>query len=262
MAFRDFKSKLGRIIAQQAGTMKGELEARIRVEVEKYIQQLLQECPPPAVLNNISGIVNNLSLTVNQFERRVDKWNQTARSLQPAILAADIVIQLLKKDPLPVATGITPSPGAPFISLQRMSRVSRRASTIRKLERFVSALAEDRENIQKVTESVLVSLSPISAKIERLRALIERCATGKEETIKAIQPAQPAEITEQYRSTNGKDYQIFIRQVPTETDIAPRRQAIAKDFRGIIVLSGPASFSSSTQVLIDELKFKIDNQLL
>lgn len=262
MAFRDFKSKLGRIVAQQAGSLKGELEARIRVEVEKYIQQLLQECPPPVTLNNISGIVNNLSLTVNKFENRVSKWQQTAKNLEPAILAADALIQVLKVDPTPAAWGISTTPGAPFISVTKFARTARRASTIRKLELFVSALADDRDNIEAVAESVLVSLSPISGKIERLRGLIERCATGKEEAIKAIQPAQPAEITEQYRSTNGKDYQISIRQVPTETDIAPKRQAIAKDFRGIVVLTGPASFSSSTQVLIDELKFKIDNQLL
>lgn len=262
MAFRDFKSKLGKIIAQQAGTLKGELEARIRVEVEKYIQQLLQQCPPPEVLKTISGTVNALSLTVNKFENRVSKWQQLAKNLEPAILAADALIQLLKADPSPAAWGISTTPGSPFISTTKFLRTARRASTVRKLELFVSALADDRDNIEAVSESVLVSLSPISAKIERLRGLIERCATGKEEVIKEIQPVEPAEVREQYRSSNGKVYEITIRQVPTSTDIAPRRQAIAKDFRGIVVLTGPASFSSSTQVLIDELKFKIDNQLL
>ena len=62
-------------------------------------------------------------------------------------------------------------------------------------------------------------------------------------------------------NTNGNTYTISI-VTNTETGISvPQRQAVAKDFRGIVVLKGPLSFASSEQVLIDELKFRIDNQL-
>ena len=58
---------------------------------------------------------------------------------------------------------------------------------------------------------------------------------------------------------NGNTYTISI-VTNTETGISvPQRQAVAKDFRGIIVIKGPLSFASSEQVLIDELKFRIDN---
>ena len=62
--------------------------------------------------------------------------------------------------------------------------------------------------------------------------------------------------------TTGKLYTLSIVQDPNSPKIAPRRYAIAKDMGGTIRLKGDSSFSSSTQVLLDEIKFKIDNQLL
>lgn len=66
-----------------------------------------------------------------------------------------------------------------------------------------------------------------------------------------------------YKSkTTGKLYMLSIVQDPNSPKIAPRRYAIAKDMGGTIRLKGDSSFSSSTQVLLDEIKFQIDNQLL
>jgi len=64
-----------------------------------------------------------------------------------------------------------------------------------------------------------------------------------------------------YRSQNGRVYNIEVIQDENSPAIAPKRKAIAKDFRGIVVLRGESSFASDPQVLIDELKLRIDNQL-
>ena len=64
-----------------------------------------------------------------------------------------------------------------------------------------------------------------------------------------------------FRSTNGKDYKLSVQTDPNSPSIAPRRFAVAKDQIGVVVLRGPSSFASSTDVLIQELKFRIDNQL-
>lgn len=58
-----------------------------------------------------------------------------------------------------------------------------------------------------------------------------------------------------------KDYFIEVVEDPEDFGLAPRRFAVAKDGEGVIVLRGPKSFSSSTDILIEELKFRIDNQL-
>ena len=64
-----------------------------------------------------------------------------------------------------------------------------------------------------------------------------------------------------FRSTNGKDYKLSVLTDPSSPSIAPKRFAVAKDQIGVIILRGPSSFASSTEVLIQELKFRIDNQL-
>ena len=64
-----------------------------------------------------------------------------------------------------------------------------------------------------------------------------------------------------YRGPNGDLYKLEIVADIDSPSIAPRRFAIAKDTSDVTVLKGPKSFSSSTQVLLDEIKFRIDNQL-
>jgi len=58
-----------------------------------------------------------------------------------------------------------------------------------------------------------------------------------------------------------RDYFLEVTEDPLDFGLAPRRFAIAKDKEGVVVLRGPSSFSSSTDILIQELKFRIDNQL-
>ena len=60
---------------------------------------------------------------------------------------------------------------------------------------------------------------------------------------------------------NGIVYKLEILTAPDSPAIAPKRFAVAKDSQGVVVLRGPKSFSSSTQVLLNEIKFRIDNQL-
>jgi len=60
---------------------------------------------------------------------------------------------------------------------------------------------------------------------------------------------------------DGTIYKLEIQVVPEDSIIAPRRFALARNIRGIAVLKGPLSFSSSKEVLLDEIKFRIDNQL-
>jgi len=64
-----------------------------------------------------------------------------------------------------------------------------------------------------------------------------------------------------HRGPNGTLYTLEIVQDLDSPGIAPKHFAIAKDPSGVTVLRGPKSFSSDVDVLIDEIKFRIDNQL-
>ena len=57
-----------------------------------------------------------------------------------------------------------------------------------------------------------------------------------------------------------KGYILEVVKDPDSPKIAPRRNAIAKTIdEGVIVLRGPKSFASETDVLIEEIKLQIDN---
>ena len=66
---------------------------------------------------------------------------------------------------------------------------------------------------------------------------------------------------EYYIGPNGGYYSLEVLVDDSQAYITPRRYAVARDMEGIIVMKGPLSFSSSTKVLIEEIKFRIDNQL-
>ena len=59
----------------------------------------------------------------------------------------------------------------------------------------------------------------------------------------------------------GIVYNLEILPDPESPSIAPRNFAIAREPGGAVVLKGPKSFSSSIDVLLNEIKFRIDNQL-
>ena len=100
---------------------------------------------------------------------------------------------------------------------------------------------------------------PLQAKIQLIRTLLNRCAANpnltaeEREAILEGSNISTAE-EEEYLSTNGKVYVIKVVTNPQSPSIAPQRQAIAFDNRGIAVLQGPLSFASNSDILIKELK--------
>lgn len=64
-----------------------------------------------------------------------------------------------------------------------------------------------------------------------------------------------------YTGPDGTVYRLTIELDPNSPPIAPRRFAVATNEEGVEVFKGDKSFSSSTDILLKELKFRIDNQL-
>lgn len=72
--------------------------------------------------------------------------------------------------------------------------------------------------------------------------------------------AEPGSFT--YTAANGITYALEIEKDPKSPAIAPRRFGVARTLdEGVAVLKGQPSFSSDINVLLDEVKFRLDNQL-
>jgi hypothetical protein len=82
------------------------------------------------------------------------------------------------------------------------------------------------------------------------------------DTFKVLGEKDSINNSDYYHSgPNGEVYLLEIQEDPNSPPIAPLRFAVAKDKEGVVVLKGLKSFASKPEVLLAEIKFRIDNQL-
>lgn len=136
-----------------------------------------------------------------------------------------------------------------------------RAGNVRENNKFTENKV-DKEKVQKDSEdnflnalTKLDASSEISDEIkETLKSVLDSVVTTEDRDVE-----ESSDLN--YTASNGVVYTLAIEIDPTSPSIAPRRFAVARTPRGGIALKGPKSFSSSTKILLDELKFRLDNQL-
>ena len=253
-------SKLANALAPQIGIVKGVVEAQVKTEAQRQLDKFINSCPVQEELEKIINIRNTLVKNINKVKKRTDKIALVAKILEPPIAAAQIVIFLLKIEPTPATT-------------QNTGALTTRASRIFVLEQLVDNLQQDVSDIKAFSDLVDNSLSSVTNLLQSIDISATKCAEeleNPEDVKNLLNQVQPPENTGSegtpnesylYRGANGKDYTLAIIEDISEPGPIPRRVAVAKDKIGVIVLRGQPSFSSDTQVLLDELKFRIDNQL-
>jgi prefoldin subunit 5 len=249
------KSKLIKVVASQIGP----LQAKLRSEIQKKVLELLKEfasgCPNQAKLLRIIKIKNNLLRNINSFQKRVDQVKKLPNSLKPVISTAKIALQIISSIPIP--TAVPPGAGIPISILNRYSKA------INTISKTIDVLEGDVSSVNTMINSVSGPISSLQKRLQSLDIKIQQCSNGDPAI---IAEAQPKENTGTEGTPNSdylyKGYTLEILQDPNSPKIAPRRYALARNKLGIVVIIGESSFSSSTQVLLDELKFKIDNQLI
>ena len=264
--------KLANALAPQVGLIKGIAEAQIKTEALKLLDKFTNSCPVQEELLKIIKTRNILVNNVNRIKKRTDKIGLAAKILEPPIAAAQIIIFLLKVEPKPVAIGTPPGAQGGLISAERAGKLADRAERLRLASELVDNLQEDVKAIRGFSDVVENSLGSVIQILQSIDISATKCAEEVEdpEALKqllgAVQPPEntgsegtPESFT--YRGANGKDYTLAIIEDRGVEGPIPRRVAVAKDKIGVIVLRGQPSFSSDTQVLLDELKFRIDNQL-
>ena len=244
-----------------------------RERIEEYIKEFQEQCPPPQILEQINRTINTIERLEQSYAKTVDKVNQLPKKLDKPILLAKVAIDILTHvlEAKFTTIGVIPPTGGPVPGVlfsERLGRILTQAGRLEDAKKIVFTLEDEKESIGVIAMGAQGALDPVKSRLQLLKDLLERCALdpnlSKEERDKILNnKAKPGDISdkEEYRSSNGKIYELDVVQVLDNTIDVPRRQAIAKDFRGIVVLRGPASYSSSAQILKDELKFRIDNQL-
>ena len=272
---KEFKSFLAQFSALKVGDLLAMAIEYAEPKVNEIINELLNQCPPPEVLKQMGKTIDNVNSLMNKVDRQVGQLNKLPEKLDKPILAGKIVVEILAHMPLPSTIGLPPGPAGGVILSVPTGVIQAQAQVLTFTSKMINTLEDDQEAIKAILSSATGVFTPIKMKISRIEMLLTRCASNpnlsdkdRKDILDGLQDKNNSTTAggigkgvEYTSSTNGNTYTLSI-VTNTETGISvPQRQAVAKDFRGIIVLKGPLSFASSEQVLIDELKFRIDNQL-
>jgi len=266
------KGGIAAVVALQIGGLRGKLVAQIQGQILGILNKFSSKCPDTKELEKIIKTRNTLLKHLSSFENRVSKFSTIATQLTTIASIIKIAIQVITS--LPIPTSVPPGVGIPVNILTKFS------NALVRLNKTLDKLLGEAIAITAIVSSISPIIGSLRARLDSIDIAIQQCSLGKPADLNQILTStQPptntgsegtprdaqGNIDPNYIYTNpatGKTYTLSIQQDADSPKIAPKRYAIATDKRGIVALKGPSSFSSSTQVLLDEIKFKIDNQLL
>lgn len=228
------------------------------------------KCPTGNTLQALTNIVRTIKKFVNSIATKLQLLSKIANLTSAAINAISLTIAALEKAALATeastfASAATPT-GASGVFALLTSRVYRLADRIKPdiqgpsnrygetgLDGLVCQAA-------KTVTYVTIQVNVVQAIISIIDAFLQSCSKDLIDTGNFI----PVQLSQSGDNNLGtyQGYRIEIRIDPNSPPVAPRRFAVAIDSIGVIVLEGNRSFSSSDQLLIEELKLAIDRLVI
>lgn len=270
------KGGIAAVVATQVGGLRGKIVAQVQSQVASILNKFSIGCPSSTELEKIIKIRSTLLNHLTSFEKRVDKFSKIATQLTAIVAVINAIVKIITAIPIPTAI-IPPQSGGIGIPISVLTKYS---NALVSLNKTLDRLLGEAVAITAIIASINPIITSLKSRLTSIDLAIQQCSLGQPADLNQIlTTAQPPENTGSEgtptdaqgnpnpnyihtSNTSGKTYKLAINQDPDSPYIAPRRFATATDNRGIVVLKGPSSFSSSTQVLLDEIKFRIDNQLL
>lgn len=235
-------------------------------KIGDLVQILIAEkikCPTPDRAVTIIANVNRVKTAIIRVQKILDVLNKILNitySIITAINAATLAIRggVLAADGALIAQAALPV-GTSGLTARLIARLEGFA---RDYKDELKDLEKDVCDVSKVVVYVATQLNLLVAFLSIVDALLQNCLenTSDIENIEGVNLALYNEIGRNITVTY-RGYTLEIRTDPESPAFAPRRYAVALDPVGVVVLQGTPSFSSNTDVLIEELKFRIDNQL-
>jgi hypothetical protein len=253
------KGGISAIIASQVGNVRAALVVQVQKTVLNMLNKFASECPNQKELQKILKTRNTLLGHVGGLRSRVQKFDSVATSLETTTTTVKVLIKVITSIPLP--TAIIPPGGGVGVPVSLLTKYS---NTLIKLNKTLDKLIDESAAIKGVVSSIKGPLQTTEDRLKAIDIVIQDCSTGKQlaDLSAIVNAAQPRENTGSEGAPDGrylyKGYELAILQDKDAPKIAPRRYAVAKDKRGIIMLKGQPSFSSSVDILLDEIKFRID----
>ncbi len=209
-------------------------------------------------LNAVSRTIENLAKPITPLTTTINTTSKILQTLNTARTLAEISIPLLP----------TPSPGSPSPANTALIALGKVQTLERKLSPKVVQAQNTINSINDALDQVAIILVKILAILNIIDLYLIRCKPTDSPAITplsaylntVVNNANQAEIT----PILGDNYKGFVLDIVEEqfSPTVKRSKAVAKNNSGIILLQTPLSFTSTPQVLIEELKLIIDKNNL
>jgi ABC-type transporter Mla subunit MlaD len=257
-------SQLSITVSTQLGNLQGKLEATLLGKLESLVTDYSKICPTVLQVQQLLALLNNVNSTVTTLEQRRTAFRKLSDRLTPLINSVTSLVTILRIVPIPTAVaGI----GVPI------GFTNRYAKLLVDMSNFLDGLKAEQKVVNKILDSSTNITTRITTTLDRITSILVVCTESNPQLADYLKEFQKQEnsnpsITDtllgpnnSYRATNGKTYFFDILEDSSIESTVSRRVAVAKDVTGVVVMRGIPSFSSSTKVLVEELKFRIENQL-
>lgn len=214
--------------------------------IKGEVENLNPSCPKdPKSLQDLVNTRNKFAKQLNNLYKTVDITTKALGLVNGAVTLFSTAYSILKLLPIPTPPPATPSP-VPIIQDQK------------------SSLDINIKKFTKISAGTLLSLTILRDLIQQVLDLLKLL---DQQIQNCTEDAELIEINEELRITNDNTTpsitQINGFTMGTETESTTknlkRKRATAENSQGVILLRGEYSFSSSDQILIDELVFYIQS---
>lgn len=278
------QDKIAVLLAEKGQELLNQLIPKIvDIAVKAGIQNIgeLKEklpdfCLPPDELKKILNIrnalvdkLNSASQTINQLKKIVDPLNKVVTITSTAVNTIDTVSTITKASiPLiPTTTPGSPDPGkALLVSLDSLNKVLAKITPkITKAQNTISSIATTITFVNNILLKIIGLLNSIDKYLKGCNATSDTdTLTSLDSSLTQLVQEQAAAEAQSQNPSTLTNYQGFILEVITEaySPTVNRVRAVAKNAQGIILLQTPLSFTTTPQVLIEEIKLIIDSSNL
>ena len=220
---------------------------------EEEARQGLQRCPDGALLAEIIAKRNSVVRQINNIYSVIIA--NTALAFLFLFLSKYLIgiRNVIKNLSFPVAA--PPGVGIPYSLISRLEGIQDL------LEKLADTNKQLKKNLLIALIFLIISLIIILRYLKTIDNLIRECTDDADLTainaeLLALQEQDANQGEPIVNNVNGFDLSVEVVDKAQVGDL-PRRQAIAKNSKGITILKGEPSFAAEDQILIDELAFYI-----
>lgn len=277
-------SKVGQSIIKKVANKK----IRISYKINDLKSKFDNGCPTNTELVKIINQRNQILTTLTQLKKQITNINKVTNPFKTLLTSLNIASKALRLAPLPVAFG------APAVALP-LGVIVTAGSALSKIDSKITRFTSLIIVFNIIVQYILKTINELLTQLKSLDTLVEKCAVENAQNIQSQLPTSTGNVAQAGTVPNSNAASLIINnllnieesglinqlQSPDSNEVntykgfvlevllddknntkLPKRYAVAKTPNGIIVLRGESSFSSSVEVLLDEIKFIIDRDNL